>query len=82
MKRPKQRAPIPETDARPIADEFIARQVGHLPELEGARYRSAPEPMWIFFYKIPLYGTVVVDPSHWIVEVLIETKAARFFFAM
>ena len=38
--------------------------------------------MWIFFYNTPLDGALVMDPSHWIVEVRIETKVARFFFVI
>lgn len=80
MKWPKQKPALPESEARVIADEYVTAELGFLPTCDRSTYEGNPGASWSFIYRIPTEaGAVMTDPSHWVVVVDVQTKAARFF---
>lgn len=65
-----------EDAAREIAIAFVRAQTRTEPRCESVAGRDAS---WKFRFRIPTALGEVIDPSHWIVEVDLSTRTARFF---
>lgn len=82
MRRPKQRPRMSEQEAGALADELVARELGTVPPCDGGSYEGAPSVSLAFSYRIETEAGAVVDPSHLIVIVDVDTRTASYFPTM
>ena len=65
-----------EDAARELAIAFVRSQTRTEPRCESAAGRDT---LWKFRFRIRTVPGEVIDPSHWIVEVDLSSRTARFF---